>query len=159
TVEAAGVHIDGILQEAITIGGGTITNHAGGIITSFERAITVDDSNLGNAFASTTIDNSGLIHGGNGEAIALTDTFADTIINKGVVEGSVATGGGDDIFNLYTGSSITGLIDGGDGHDTINLLGKGIGAATDFVSVEAVNLLGGDWTLGSESATSVNFAG
>src|SRR5262249_52634026 len=72
TIRALGS--DGVdRQEAITIGGGTINNFAGGLITSVQRAITVDDSgggggpngangsNGGNAWAPTTIYNEGKI--------------------------------------------------------------------------------------------------
>jgi hypothetical protein len=75
----------GNLSEAVTIGGGTINNYATGVIQSVQRAITVDDSNDGNAPASTTIYNEGSIIGGNGEAISITDTLIDTITNKGII--------------------------------------------------------------------------
>ena len=61
-------------------------------------------------------------------------TFADTITNKGAIIGSVATGGGDDIVNIYSGSSISGVIDGGRGTDTINLLGTGAGTLSDVAN-------------------------
>ena len=158
TIATSG-HTDGILAEAISIGGGSIINAAGGVIDSVERAITVDDSNLGNAFAATTIDNEGIIHGGNGQAISITDTFADTLTNKNLIDGSVAMGGGDDTFNFYTGSSVTGAIDGGDGTDTLNLFGTGTGAVANLVNIEAIHLNSGDWTLGSEGICSVEFDG
>ena len=40
-------------RRALAIGGGTVVND--GTITSAQRAITVDDSNLGNAFAATSL--------------------------------------------------------------------------------------------------------
>jgi autotransporter-associated beta strand protein len=165
TIQATGVHVvdpgtlQVELQEAVTIGGGTINNYAGATITSFERAITVDDSgggggpndsngsNGGNAWAPTTIYNEGTIHGGNGEAISITDTFADTLTNKGVIEGSVALGGGDDIVNDFTGSTFTNTIDGGDGTDTINLMGAGIGTLAHAVNFEALDVQAGAWTV------------
>jgi autotransporter-associated beta strand protein len=172
TIQATGVHVveaDGTvdLQEAVTIGGGTIINEAGGVITSFERAITVNDSdgtggpngsngsNGGNGWAPTTITNWGLIHGGNGEAISITDTFADTITNHGTIEGSVALGGGDDIVNDYTGSTFTGTIDGGDGTDTFNLAGAGTGTLAHTVNFEMLDVQGGNWSVtDAESFTS-----
>ncbi|HEY4263804.1 MAG TPA: hypothetical protein VGM72_00675, partial [Micropepsaceae bacterium] len=68
-IQAVGLSSSPNLNEAIAIGGGSITNHVGGTITSDQRAITVDDSNLGNAFAAVTISNEGTISGANGEAI------------------------------------------------------------------------------------------
>ncbi|MCP3379318.1 hypothetical protein NLM31_02530 [Bradyrhizobium sp. CCGUVB4N] len=172
TIQATGVHVveaDGTvdLQEAVTIGGGTIINEIGGVITSFERAITVNDSdgtggpdgsngsNGGNGWAPTTIVNWGLIHGGNGEAISITDTFADTITNHGTIEGSVALGGGDDIVNDYTGAVFTSTIDGGDGTDTFNLLGTGSGTLAHTVNFEVLDVQGGSWSVtDAESFTS-----
>ncbi|HEY4030026.1 MAG TPA: calcium-binding protein [Caulobacteraceae bacterium] len=151
TITAAGVHVDGELQEAVTVGGGEIDNYAGGVITSFERAITVDDSNGGAAFASTTIYNEGLIHGGDGQAISITGDFADTITNKGVIEGSITTGGGDDVFNAYAGSSVTGPIDLGGASNTLNLMGDGHGAIGHIANVGTVNFDSGSWTLGLDS--------
>jgi Hint domain len=138
------------LSEAITIGGGTINNFAGGVIKSNERAITVDDSNGGNAFGPTTIYNEGRIVGGNGEAISITDTFADTVTNKGTINGSVSLGDGDDIFNDYTGSTLKGTLDGGDGNDTLNLLlgaDKSTGTVGTVVNFETLDVQGGTWTL------------
>ncbi len=176
TVDADGIDVDGLISldnyglvhaigtesadinEALAIGGGTINNFAGGTIDSAQRAITVDDSNLGNAFAATSIYNEGLIDGEDGEAISITDTFADTITNKGTIIGSIATGDGDDTFNLYTGSTVSGAIDGGMGTDTVNLLGVGVGSVSGLTNIEDVRLVGGDWTLGSENAN-VEFVG
>src|SRR5262249_39740756 len=78
------------------------------------------------------------------------------ITNKGVILGNIATGDGDDVFNFYTGSSINGTVDGGDGSDVANLLGTGTGTIGDLTQIETLNLFGGDWSLGSEGFTSVN---
>ena len=154
TISATG-HTDGEMAEALAIGGGSVTNLAGGVIDSSERAITVDDSNLGNAFGPTTIDNDGLIHGGNGQAISITDTFADSITNKGTIDGSIAMGGGDDALNDYAGSTFTSVIDGGDGSDTFNLLGAGAGTLAHAVNFETLDVQGGNWTVtGDESFAS-----
>lgn len=138
-------HSDGILAEAITIGGGSITNY--GTIDSVERAVTVDDSNLGNAFAPTIIYNEGTIRGGNGEAISITDTYADILTNKGLIDGSVALGGGGDIVNDYTGALFTAAIDGGDGTDTFNLAGTGSGTLAHAVNFELLDVQGGNWSV------------
>lgn len=146
TVSATGTST-GNLSEAVTIGGGTINNYAGGVLQSVERAITVDDSNDGNAFAATTIYNEGSIIGGNGEAISITDTFTDTVTNKGTITGSVGLGGGDDVFNDYTGSTLTGQLDGGEGNDTLNLLGTGTGSFGSVANFETLKVKAGSWTL------------
>ena len=51
------------VSEGIAIGGGTITNHEGGEIYGYGRAIQVDNSSNANALGKTTIANAGLIHG------------------------------------------------------------------------------------------------
>ncbi len=153
SIQAFGIST-GNLSEAVTIGGGTINNYAGGVIQSVQRAITVDDSNDGNAPAATTIYNEGSIIGGNGEAIAITDTFADTITNKGTITGSVSLGGGNDVFNDYAGSTMTGQLDGGTGNDTVNLLGTGTGSFGNVINFETLHVEGGAWTFSDAEAFS-----
>ncbi|HEY4273921.1 MAG TPA: hypothetical protein VGM68_00425, partial [Rhizomicrobium sp.] len=99
TIQAVGVDpaSAGSLNEALAIGGGTVTNKLGGLIVSGERAITVDDSNKGNAFGAVTIDNAGTITGQNGQAISITSNFDNTLTNRatGVINGSVVMGAGN----------------------------------------------------------------
>jgi RTX calcium-binding nonapeptide repeat (4 copies) len=160
-IEALGTRVGG-LSEGVTVGGGTINNFAGGTIVSSQRGITVDgggnlDGTSADAFAAATIYNEGTIQGDNGEAIVIVGSFADTVTNRGTIAGSIATAGGDDILNLYTGSSISGVIDAGLDADTINLLGSGQGSLADFVNVETINLTNGDWTLGSDGVSTLAF--
>ncbi|WP_421724566.1 hypothetical protein [Bauldia sp.] len=147
TIRGLGTWDEG-LSEAVTIGGGKIKNHADGVIYSVERAINVDDSDGGAAFAITEIINEGTIEAGNGEAIIIVGTFADIITNKGIILGDIATGGGDDAINLYTGATTGGIKDGGAGTaDEINLEGDGTGTLADVMNVEVLNVNGGFWTL------------
>lgn len=154
-IEAQGTW-NGGLSEAISVGGGVIQNFADGVIVSVQRAITIDNSDLGPAFGATRIENAGRIEGGAGEAISIVGTYADTLTNSGDIIGSVAVGGGADVLNLYTGSSITGAVDGGDGADVVNFLGDGVGSAGVFTHVETANLVHGVWTLASEGFDKVN---
>lgn len=136
---ANGTHDGGAnVSEGVAAGGGTINNYAGATIYGYGRAIQMDDSAEGAALGATTIYNEGLIQGdGHGpqnfeagsdfgivlpgrEAIDILGTFNDTITNKGQIVGGVFTDGGDDTFNFYAGSTVSGLIDGGDGNDTLN---------------------------------------
>ena len=146
TIQAVGLSSSPNLNEAIAIGGGSITNHVGGIIASDQRAITVDDSNLGNAFGQTTIINEGTIKGVNGEAISITSTFADTLTNKGTINGSVSMGAGDNTVTLYTGSS-TGALNGGAGNDTLRLAGTGASTLGAVSNIETLKVDGGQWTV------------
>ena len=148
---------------AVSAGGGEIDNHVGGTITSSEVAISIDGGGAADgtglaAFAAAIIDNDGTIQSNNGIAILIDGDFGDTINNTGAIIGSVNAGGGDDVFNLSTGSSISGLLDGGTGNDVVNLLGSGVGNLASFANIETVNLNSGDWTLGSEGVNDVVFA-
>jgi len=146
TIKAVGTFA-GETNEALALGGGTINNYAGGVIDSVQRAITIDDSNLGNSFGATTIYNEGTITGEDGEAIKITSNFDTTLTNKGTITGStVIVGNGNDTINLYTGSS-TGSINSGAGNDTINLEGTGTGTLANVTHVETLNVHGGTWSL------------
>jgi autotransporter-associated beta strand protein len=103
--------------EGIAAGGGSITNTATGKIigstlladapngdsSKAGNGILIDDSNSGNAVASTTVTNSGLIQGKTGFGIKLIGNLADTITNDagGTIRGAgtgatLQTGGGGD---------------------------------------------------------------
>jgi hypothetical protein len=160
-IQALGTRTGG-LSEGVTVGGGTINNYADGTIYSSQRAITIDgggnaDGTDNPAFAAATILNEGLIQGDNGEAIVIVGDFADTITNRGTIIGSIATDGGNDVLNLETGSSISGLIDGGAGTDTINLSGGGQDTLASFTNIEVVDLISGDWTLDSDGVDTLSF--
>lgn len=146
---AVGTGTGGELNEALAIGGGTVDNS--GLIQSDQRAITVDDSNLGNAFGAFKLTNetSGVITGKDGEAIMITSAFDNTITNKGVINGSVTMGGGNDTLNLYAGSTVNGALNGGAGTDTVNLegTGTGVGTLSNVSNFETLNVKGGTWIL------------
>jgi uncharacterized protein with beta-barrel porin domain len=93
---------------------------------------------------------------GDGSAIQMGEGN-DTLSNYGTIVGNsgraINMEGGNDTLNLYTGSSITGVIDGGVGLDTINLYREtGTGMLQNVVNVEALNVLGGTWTLADAQA-------
>ena len=120
---------DANISEGIAIGGGTIVNHVGGTIYGHGRAIQVDDSSNGPAFAATIITNDGTIEGGGhgptgvsadhaaimqaridgAEAINLIGTAADGITNTatGKIIGGIFTDGGVD--TLSNDGTITAL--------------------------------------------------
>jgi hypothetical protein len=145
-IQSVGLSSSPNLNEAVAIGGGSITNHVGGMIVSDQRAITVDDSNLGPAFGVVTITNEGTIQGKNGEAISINSTLANSLTNKGTIIGSVTMGAGADTVTLYTGSS-TGAIDGGAGVDTLHLAGTGTGTLGAVSNIETLNVDAGHWVV------------
>ena len=133
------------VSEGIAAGAAVITNHEGGTIYGYGRAIQIDNSGNGDAFAATMIVNEGaikgdgnlptgvtdaevaafaeLIHGG--EAIDIVGNNADMISNTetGVIIGGVKMGGGDDVITNAGTMSATGgsAIDMGAGNDTVTL--------------------------------------
>jgi hypothetical protein len=146
TIKAVGLSSSPNLNEAIAIGGGSITNRVGATIVSDQRGITVDDSNLGPAFGAVTITNEGTIQGKNGEAVFINSTVSNTLTNKGTIIGSVVMGDGADTVNVYTGSS-TGAINGGGGSDTLHLAGTGNGTLGAISNIETLNVDAGHWSV------------
>jgi hypothetical protein len=163
------------------IGSSLVADAPNGDTSRAGNGILIDDSNGGNAVAATTVTNSGLIQGKTGFAIRMIGTFADTITNNagGTIRGAgtgaaIQTGaGGDtvtnkgaiisdignaidleagnDSLNLFTGSSVTGTIDGGDGTDTVYLTGTGSGTVGFISNVEHLIADGGTWSVDGAS--------
>lgn len=135
-------------SEGIALGGGTILNAAGALISGANHGILVDNGSGGSAVGATTITNAGTIQGLNGFGIKFVGNFNDTITNTGTITGTnglaIDMGAGDDTLNLGTGSTISGLIDGGAGTDTINLTGNG--SLTNTANFEALTVQSGTWT-------------
>ena len=125
---AAGNGSDGKPNTAqgLALGGGTVDNKAGAVITGAADGVLVDDSSTGGAFAASSVANAGRIEGFDGYGIRLVGTRDDTVTNSGIIAGTTAAidlGGGNDLLKLDTGSTITGLADGGEGFDTLDILG------------------------------------
>jgi hypothetical protein len=141
--------------EAVSIGGGSITNTATGQIIGSTlladaangdssragNGILVDNSSGGNAVAATTVTNSGLIQGKTGNAIKMVGTFANTVTNNagGTIRGAgtgaaIQTGNGNDIIN--NAGTITGdnglAVDMQGGNDTLNIQG-GVASITGSI--------------------------
>lgn len=133
--------------EGVSIGGGTIINYSGAEITGGAldgsgiegHGILVDNSSSGNAFAATSITNSGLIRGTTGYAIKMISTFDNTVTNiaggtirgagdAGTVGAAIQTGSGND--TLSNAGTITGdngkAIDLQGGNDTLTITGGSI---------------------------------
>jgi uncharacterized protein with beta-barrel porin domain len=146
TISAAGTSpVPTDVTDAISVGGGTINNFAGGQIVSSQRAIFVNGLGAA-AFVPSTIYNEGTIEGDNGIAIS---TFGplDTVTNKGTIIGGIILNGGNNTLNVYTGSSITGAISGGGVNNTVNLQGTGTGDFPGATGFQTLNVQSGTWTL------------
>jgi outer membrane autotransporter protein len=152
-----GVVGDPNISDGVSVGGGSINNYAGAVISSVGRGILSDDSEGGAAFGVTSIYNEGTITSGAGWAtITLRGDWNDTLINKGTISGDVLMGGGADIVTLYTGQSIGGTLDGGDGSDTLTLTSATNGSAgiSNVANFEWLDVAAGSWSLDDDQSYS-----
>jgi outer membrane autotransporter protein len=105
-----------------TSGGNTVINEASGVIQG--------PSNTANVMGAS----------GNGSV---------NFTNKGTVIGSLIFAGGDDQLHIYTGSTISGSVNGGGGNNLMTLNGTGTGsmsgALTNFQTL--IKQDSGTWTL------------
>lgn len=116
--------------DGLAIGGGIVTNtgtiRASNSNTNREAyGILVDDSDGGNAFEAIRITNSGTIEGtgANGVGIRIVSGKENYISMEGgsIAGGSgqaVIMGSGDDVFS-YSGGTVNGSVDGGEGFNTM----------------------------------------
>ncbi len=180
---AKGLGSDGLPNNAdgVAMGGGVV-NNSGVIIgsslaadaphgdpTRAGRGITVDNSSLGDAYAATTITNSGTILGrgaAQSYGVKITGTFADNVTNNagGLIEGSgtgtgvggavIQTGDGNDVVNNAGAINQTGgnpfAIALEAGNDTLNITGNTAtinanvdgGAGADSITVSGTFVYG-----------------
>ncbi|SDJ81916.1 outer membrane autotransporter barrel domain-containing protein [Pseudomonas delhiensis] len=153
-------------SEGIAMGGGSIYNAAGALISGASRGILVDDGNGNAGYAAVTLENHGTIEGLASSGVTLVGDFADSVINDGLIHGgngiALELGGGDDSLALLAGSRFEGLVDGGDGRDLVafdDARGGSFGQSRGF---ERLEVRQGAWTLtgaGDFSEGSEVFAG
>ena len=143
-----------------SIGGGSANNQATILSSGFVHAINVAAVDLSGAADGNVVNNAGTISSASGTAI-IGSANQDTIINSGtIISGGVSTAvdlkGGNDVFELRAGSSITGWVLGGNGTDTLRLGGTAnatfnlgtFGAASQFREFEALEKTGSStWTM------------
>ena len=162
--------------EAVSIGGGTITNTATGRIvadgtltpgdsTRAANGILADNSSGGSAIAATSIDNAGLIEGKQGFAAKMIGSFADTVVNKAgasmighTSEAALQTGGGNDsVTNAGTLANVAigaptdqapgAAADLGDGDDTMAITGTAASVTGNLDGGTGIDTLIFDLTL------------
>ncbi|UXJ52608.1 autotransporter outer membrane beta-barrel domain-containing protein [Pseudomonas citronellolis] len=138
-------------SEGIAMGGGSVYNAAGALISGASRGILVDDGSAGSGYGATTLENHGTIEGLASSGVTLVGDFADSVINDGLIHGgngiALELGGGDDSLTLLAGSRFEGLVDGGDGHDRVSFddaRGGSFGQSRNF---ERLEVRQGAWTL------------
>ncbi|CAN7766073.1 autotransporter outer membrane beta-barrel domain-containing protein [Caballeronia sp. LjRoot29] len=137
---------------------GSLTVQAGGKVLSTGTENTAEAVNLQGH--GNVITNSGLIQALNARAIWFQNvTGTNTVINnktgviespgsvigstadapvhftnKGTVLGDIDFAGGDDVMRIYTGSSVSGAIDGGAGNNKLFLSGLGVDTLTGNIA-------------------------
>lgn len=157
--------------DGIAAGGGSIQNLSTGVITAQNAynggktyGVLVDDSNEGNAFAAMSIQNAGLIEGTgtSGVGIRFISTYANTIVNSGVIRGeggtAVMLGDGGDTLTVQNGAQILGDIVGGAGTDSFIVA---VGAGNTFTfsdtlgGVENIEVTSGILSLGEGAQVNI----
>lgn len=160
---AAGVDSGGRPNSAqgVAIGGGSVTNNAGGTIRGGAQGVLVNrDTNPGGvADAATTIVNAGTIRGDTAEGIQFVGNFADSVTTSGAIVGgngrAIDLGGGNDSLSITGSASFTGSIDGGAGVDTLTLGGTTGNTIDNVINFEKLAVTSNSWLLGSN----VSFTG
>ena len=145
-------------EDGITFETGTVVNN--GSINAGDAGISATRQNVSGA---VTITNYGTISGGadgEGNAIDGRNNKTVTINNYGALisvnDEAVELGNGDDTFNWYSGSSVSGgAVDlGGDtAGDTVNVLSVSGFETADFVDVENFNIAHGVAAISEETAS------
>src|SRR5205823_14367646 len=169
--EQIGIEVEGIAN---------VTNEVGGLIEGGSGGVFGYNPSL-------AIVNAGTIHGGDSDGVALflggsvTNTASGVIVggldgihifgypyggvgtvtNAGTIVGgraaAVQFGSGNDRLVVDPGALFIGKVDGGGGHNTLELAGGGVGAlaglGTQFVDFASIAVdAGADWTLTGNSA-------
>lgn len=139
--------------EGIAMGGGTIINHEDATISGAANAILIDDSATGGAPFATFLENHGSILGLDGDGVRIIGDQDDTVINNGLISGAsglaLDLGGGSDNLTLGAGSQFVGLVDGGEGRDTVTFDDAKGGSFGNSQNFEWLDVKQGTWTLTS----------
>jgi outer membrane autotransporter protein len=142
----------------LIVNNGEVRSQAGGAAIWFESSS-----------GSNTVVNgaTGIIEykGGAGNIMGVSGTMAIDFTNKGQLIGAMNFADGADTLNIYTGSSISGAIDGGGGNNLLTLNGSGTDAFARPISnfQTLVKNDGGTWSfnesLAGSGITSTRVAG
>jgi hypothetical protein len=141
--------------------GGEVTNSGSGSVISGGR-YGVRIWTHGPGYGDGVLTNAGTIAGTSSDGIGVAfsdglDVSDNTLINSGTIVGNSGTAvqfaAGDDLLRLLPGASFTGLVDGGDGSNTLELAQGalpgsigGIGASFTGFDIVTVHS-GANWTL------------
>lgn len=158
-------------SEGIAMGGGTIENNAGALISGAARGILIDDGALGPGVAATTITNAGTIHGLGGAAIGMVGNYANSITNSGTISGAgteaaifINGNGNNSVVNsgtISTSGSAQALFLNGGGNNSLTNSGtiatSGPGVAVQFGDGNNTVTSSGSINAASASGTALRF--
>lgn len=152
-------------SEGIAMGGGSIINGQGGLISGATRSILIDNGSGGSAYGAVTIENAGTIQGLAGPAITIVGAYTNSITNSGLIKGAgalpvIGTGVGDD--TLVNSGTIDGSIDLGGGANSISNLAGGLLKTGPALKVGSGNTVTNSGTLspgGSDSIVTTTLTG
>lgn len=133
-------------SDGIAMGGGTIENNAGALISGANRGILIDDGAFGSAVAAVSISNAGTIRGLSGTGIGIVGNFNNVLANSGTITGTgseaaifINGNGANRITNsgtISTSGSAQALFLNGNGANTVTNSGtiatSGTGVALQF---------------------------
>ncbi len=163
-------------QDGIDLDSGRIQNYAAGVIRSDDDAAI--DFDVSTRDAVSSVINYGLISGTTGILTDEANTSRQRVVNYGTIEGrdgiAFDLGAGEDEVNLYNGSKLigaglfgagddlltlghaitsltTGLLDGGEGFDTIRFYDANTKLGLSFTDIASVSILGDVMQLSLES--------
>jgi len=134
----------------------SLTNAAGALVTGWYGAY---------MSGGGTITNLGTIVGSSASAssvgVLFTGSTAGTLINGGTIIGNGGTavrfGSGNDLLQLQSGASFTGLVDGSGGTNTLEFV-SGTGTAPSFTNFSVVKVdSGANWSSSGSIGTGVTF--
>jgi outer membrane autotransporter protein len=134
TVQAGGKVLSNGTQdiaEAVNIQGqgNVITNN--GLIQAINAGAIWFQNKVG---GNTIINNETGVIQSPGSVIGSSGDAPIDFTNKGTVIGDIVFSGGDDVMRIYTGSSVSGTIDGGTGNNQLFLSGLGVDTLTGNIA-------------------------
>ena len=158
----------------INLSGGSVVRNWGEIHSVLDNAVNLAGVTLGQGLIS--VYNHGTMSGGLGSYVGSGN--ADYLFNRGVMSGDVVMGDGADVFNnrdgdvdgnwyggdgtdlysAYDDSSVTGVIDGGSGNDTL-LAGNNADSISGGTGSDSINSGGGDDIIFGNNDHDTIFAG
>ncbi len=158
-------------SDGIAMGGGTIENNAGALISGANRGILIDDGAFGSAVAAIAITNAGTIQGLSGTGIGIVGNFNNSINNSGTISGTgteaaifINGNGANTIVNsgtISTSGTAQAIFFNGNGNNALTNSGtiatSGSGVALQFGNGNNSVTTSGSIRAASAAGTAIQF--